>query len=71
MADQDSSQSALLSDPPIVIRGGSVKIKYKRSSFNHNGDEDDNQTATLDRLVINGGTPISLNQGDVIEIYYR
>jgi len=56
----------------IVIKGGSIKIKYQRSKFDKKGDEDHskNANATLTSLTINNGTPITLTKNDEIVIKY-
>lgn len=67
MADERANT---FQDPPIVITGGSVKVKFKRSSFNHEGDDSHHPHATLVSLVIDDGEPIPLKKNSRIKINY-
>jgi len=55
----------------ITIKGGSLKIRYKRGDFNNAGDEDTHRdpNARISRITIDG-TEYPSNERSEVVIYY-
>ena len=55
---------------PIIVTGGSAKLKFNKNQFKDKGPQHENDTAILKSVVIDGGTPILVNKDSVIVINF-